>query len=346
MVREKTTTQSDRLDVVRIVVFGAVTPLALLVAPALTAQLIPEYGLQPDQAGVYFMFELGGLSLASLPALWWMKRFRARQVALVAALVFIFANLLSAIAMPLMWLYALRLLATLGGGTLMVLCLSLAAREPNSTRIFGLWVMGQLVIGAVGLAVFPRLLAVFGLRAFFVVLAAMMVAALPLVFGVRDLPQARRERGANPAHRLNWRPASIAMGSLLFYYVAIGGCWSFMTVIGQKAGIDLLQAADAIAIASLFGIAGAVAAAASGRRLARRLHLEGGFALLAVAMLLLVFYPQPGFLVAACVFKFAWTFALPPLLAVIGDQDEGGGIMAWSNLVIGTGNVIGPVTGG
>ena len=70
---------------IRIVAFSAIVPLALLVAPILTGQLIAEYGLKPENVGTYFLFELGGISLASLPALWWMRRFSSRDIAVTAA---------------------------------------------------------------------------------------------------------------------------------------------------------------------------------------------------------------------------------------------------------------------
>ena len=71
--------------VARIVAFSAIVPLALLVAPVLTTQLIAERGLTPADVGDYFLFELGGISLASLPALWWLRRVAARQIAPGAA---------------------------------------------------------------------------------------------------------------------------------------------------------------------------------------------------------------------------------------------------------------------
>lgn len=341
--------REDRLAVLRIVLFSAITPLALLVSPVLTGQLIRQYGLAPNQAGTYFLFELGGLSLASLPALWWMRRYPPRRVALVAAILFIIANLVSALVVSLPLLYAVRLLAALAGGTLMVLCMSMAARNSRSDRIFGLWVMGQLVLGAIGLALLPRLFAVFGLPAFFILAAALMAAVLPLAAGFPDLPMPRRSESAIPPGTKTgpgWPVVMIAMVALCSYYIAIGGSWSFMTVIGQMAGVDSLRAADTVAVASLFGIAGAGGASLLGGRLPRWSLLVTGFAILAGALLLLAVFPAAAFLPAAILFKFAWTFALPPVLAVIGDQDTDGAIMSWSNLVIGAGNVLGPMAGG
>ena len=72
--------RKDHATVARIVIFSAIVPLALLVAPVLTTQLIAERGLSPADVGNYFLFELGGISLASLPALWWMRHFGSRRI--------------------------------------------------------------------------------------------------------------------------------------------------------------------------------------------------------------------------------------------------------------------------
>jgi predicted MFS family arabinose efflux permease len=52
------------------------------------------------------------------------------------------------------------------------------------------------------------------------------------------------------------------------------------------------------------------------------------------------------FAIAAIVFKFAWTFILPYLLSALSDLGSGGHVMNTTNLMIGSGIVIGPLLGG
>lgn len=335
---------AGRLTIARIVILSAIAPMALLVAPALTVQLIAQYGLKPAQAGSYFVFELGGLSLASLPALWWMRRWRPRQIATVAAILFIIGNIASVAADSLAMLCVIRLVTAMAGGALIILCLSAAAASVNSDRVFGYWVSGQLVLGAVGLAILPRLFQSFGLDAFYILLACLMLLALPLALGFQDLPP--RHGGTGPARRIGLMIVIMAMVTLASYYIAVGGSWSFMTVIAEQAGVAPLRAADTVATASLFGIAGALFAAGLGGRIPRILIMLTGYVMLAGAMLLLSSNTAAFFLPAACLFKFAWTFALPPILAVIGDRDANGTVMSWSNLVIGSSNAVAPILAG
>ena len=51
-----------------VVAFAAITPLVLLVAPAVAAQLGMQLGLSASQIGTYFFVELGALSAATLPS--------------------------------------------------------------------------------------------------------------------------------------------------------------------------------------------------------------------------------------------------------------------------------------
>jgi hypothetical protein len=67
----------------------------LMTAPAVAAQLASEWRLTPVEIGYLFSAELGAMSLATLPAWWWMSRLDWRRVALCACAVFLVANLIS-----------------------------------------------------------------------------------------------------------------------------------------------------------------------------------------------------------------------------------------------------------
>lgn len=337
---------ADRALIAGVVIFSAIAPLALLVAPVLTTQLIAERGLSPALVGDYFLFELGGISLASIPALWWMRRFTSRQIAPVAAIIFIIGNLLSIVVPSLMLLFGVRLVTALAGGALMLLCLNAAGAAANRDRVFGYWISGQLVLGALGLSLLPRLFAGLGLGAFYGALALMMALALPLAFRFDAPTIARRTDAAAPRRAASLLPG-IAMLAVFAFYVGLGGSWAFMSLIAAQSGLAEIAVADTIAVASLLGIAGALLATFLGGRLPRARVLVVGYTMLFGAILALLGHlDMLRFTAAAYAFKFAWTFALPFILAAIASRDSGGGIMAWVNLVIGTGTSVGPVITG
>ncbi|WP_175851783.1 MFS transporter [Burkholderia cepacia] len=340
-----------RSTLVALVVFAAITPLLLLVAPAVAGQLATQLGLSASQIGTYFFVELGAFSLATVPSYLWLGRIDARRVAAFAIALFGAGNLLTALWMPgFVALLALRAMTALGGGSLMVLCMTSAATSENSDRVYGLWVVGQLIAGAIGLFVLPHVFAAFGLRALYVALAGLALLAAPLSrgfpssLGARTAP-AQHARGA--AARTPQGSIVLAIGAVLTFYLAIGSVWTFASRAAAEAGLDPQSTGNVLAIASVMGIAGAALASCAGGRLARRAMLTAGYALLAASLVALAVMRQAGgYSAAIFAFKFAWTFVLPFILATVAQIDTSGRLVATLNFVIGAGLAAGPLLAG
>ncbi|AIO75543.1 MFS transporter [Burkholderia multivorans] len=338
-----------RATLVALVVFAAITPLLLLVAPAVAAQLAVQLRLSASQIGTYFFVELGAFSAATVPSYLWLGRVDARRVAACAIALFGAGNLLTALWMPdFATLLALRAVTALGGGTLMVLCMTSAATSENSDRVYGLWVVGQLIAGAIGLFVLPHVFVAFGLRALYFALAALALAAAPLS---RGFPHSTGMRVARPARGAALAmPAgcgALAIGAVLAFYLAIGSVWTFASRAAADAGLDSQAAGTVLAIASVMGIAGAALASCAGGRVARLTMLWAGYALLAASLVALAAQPRAtGYSAAIFTFKFAWTFVLPFILATVAQIDTSGRLVATLNFVIGAGLAAGPLLAG
>ena len=330
---------------VALVVFAAITPLLLLVAPAVAAQLGQQLGLSASQIGTYFFVELGAFSCATLPSLWWLGRIDARRVAVIALLVFGIGNVLTAVLMPgFAGLLVLRAITGLGGGTLMVLCMTSAATSDNRDRVYGLWVTGQLAAGAVGLFVLPYLFGAFGLRALYVSLAVLAVLTFPLTRGFHPGLGRKHAKRAQVAGNSG---AALAIGGVLAFYVAIGGVWTFASNAAANAGLDAARTGELLAIASVLGIVGAMAASWIGNRISRAVMLLTGYAILVVTLVgLSLKAGVTGFAASVFGFKFAWTFVLPFILAAAAKADASGRLIATLNFVIGAGLAVGPLIAG
>ncbi|MEK7914055.1 MFS transporter [Burkholderia contaminans] len=337
-----------RSTLVALVVFAAITPLLLLVAPAVAGQLATQLGLSASQIGTYFFVELGAFSLATVPSYLWLGRVDARRVAAFAIALFGAGNLLTALWMPgFVALLALRAVTALGGGSLMVLCMTSAATSENSDRVYGLWVVGQLIAGAIGLFVLPHVFAAFGLRALYVALAALALLAAPLSRGFPSSLGARATPARNAAAQTPQSFVVLAIGAVLTFYLAIGSVWTFASHAATEAGLDPQSTGNVLAIASVMGIAGAALASCAGGRLARRAMLAAGYALLAASLVALaVMRHAGGYSAAIFAFKFAWTFVLPFILATVAQIDTSGRLVATLNFVIGAGLAAGPLLAG
>ncbi|MDF2395671.1 MFS transporter [Pseudomonas sp. 3MA1] len=329
-----------------IVLFAAITPAVLLTAPAIAAQLASQWQLSPTQIGDLFSAELGAMSLATLPAIWWLKHIDWRRAALCSALLFIVANLLSMLAHDYSLLLMARFGSALAGGSLMIICLASAAASPTPSRAYGFWVMGQLVLGAIGLSLLPMLFQRFGLGACYLILALLMTLCLPLV---RCFPAGATRPGADapPAPAISRLKAGLGILGILTFYISLSGVWTFIGAIGSQSGLSAQTSGDILAIATLMGIVGALCATLFGDRLPRSALLLLGYGLMAGSVLLLLDQPQLArFALAALVFKFTWTFILPLILARMAEMDRSGRLMNASNLVISAGLAIGPSLAG
>ena len=340
-----------RSTLVALVVFAAITPLLLLVAPAVAGQLATQLGLSASQIGTYFFVELGAFSLATVPSYLWLGRVDARRVAACAIALFGAGNLLTAVWMPgFVALLALRAVTALGGGSLMVLCMTSAATSKNSDRVYGLWVVGQLIAGAIGLFALPHVFAAFGLRALYVALAVLAVVAAPLSRGFPATLGARATSAHTTRDAASHTPrryVALAIGAVLTFYLAIGSVWTFASRAAAQAGLDPQSTGNVLAIASVMGIAGAALASCAGGRVARRAMLAAGYTLLAASLVALATLPHAsGYSAAIFAFKFAWTFVLPFMLATVAQIDKSGRLVATLNFVIGAGLAAGPLLAG
>jgi MFS family permease len=329
--------------VAAIIAFGGVAALILLAAPVIAVQLGGAFNLTPGQIGLFFTTELGAMSLATIPSYWWLPRFSSRAAARTAVAVMILGNVASCFIHVFGLLLAARFITGLGGGSLMILCMTAAGAAPNKDRLFGLWVVGQLVLGAIALKVLPALFQHFGLAALFGGIAIIMFLLLPLAGALPSVGAARLEAGRASGGSSKLVLAVLGILAVLAFYISLGGVWTFIGGIAAKSGISAGDTGQVLSIATLFGIGGAVTASAIGNRFFRLAMIVLGYAIMIGAIALLLGGPTVlRFSVAAYSFKAAWTFVLPFILASISLLDRSGRLITTVNLVIGAGLAVGP----
>ncbi|WP_120520998.1 MFS transporter [Arthrobacter celericrescens] len=342
------TRASDRGTYTYVAVYSAVLYTVLLIAPVVAGKLIQQFGLTPVQLGGLFSLELGAFSLATVPAYLWLRRINLRTASYLFTAVVIAGNLLSGFVDSFPLLVAVRFVTSLAAGSITVILLTLSGKTSNPSRAFGIFVVFQLAMGALILAVFPALFAGAGVSAIYWTLAGLGVACLVVVNRI-DGEVLRREVPAAAAARTKVPLAKFVAGlaAVFLFYVALSGVWSFMAQISAAAGTELSATSLVLSVATVAGIASALVATVLGDTPRRRLYLIAGYLGMALSVALL--FGAPGliqFAVAAVIFKFAWTFILPYLLSTLADLSGGGHVMNTTNLMIGGGFAVGPVLSG
>jgi predicted MFS family arabinose efflux permease len=340
-------TGSDRGTYTYISVFSAVLYTVLLTAPVVAGKLAEQFGLEPVQIGALFSAELGAFSLATVPAYLWLRRLNLRTATYLFAAIVILGNLVSGFIDDYGWLVATRVVTSLAAGSITVIILTLSGRTANPSRAFGLFVVFQLTMGALILAVFPTLYAGTGVAAIYWTLAGLTVLCLPVVSKINgEALRSATSLHTSAAPRPPMGRLVAGLAAVLLFYVALSGLWSFMAQISANAGIDLSVTSVVLAVATVAGIASALLATILGDSPRRKLYLRLGYVGMAVSIVLLL--GAPGlvqFFLASVLFKFAWTLILPYLLSTLSDLG-GHQMMNTTNLMIGTGFALGPVISG
>jgi len=330
-----------------IVVFAAITPTVMLCAPVIAAQFAKQLGLTPAQIGDLFSAELAAMGFASMPAWWWQSRLNWRMVARVSAVIFILANIASIWAESFQTLFLLRFMSALGGGTLMVLCLSSAVASSNRDRTYGLWVSGQLVLAAMVLWILPDLFARFELKVLYIGLAGLVLLSFPLTGAFPAVAPSVKPLLEVNAQSRGWVSIALALGAVLLFYIGLISVWAFIGTIAATSGISGETTGQILSIATVMGIVGSLSATFIGNRGVRTLWLLLGYGLMATSVALL--FGIPGvvrFTLAAMIFKYVWTFVLPFIVSCIADMDRNGQLVNSMNLVISGGLAIGPAIAG
>ena len=239
-----------------------------------------------------------------------------------------------------------KFISGLALGTLMTMTIVVAGMMKDPERAFGFWALGQIVFAVIAFATFPKLLPIIGLDGFYVFMA---IAVGLLFFPARFMPRsgilANNLLASNNNKSSKWLIATGAMAVFLFH-VAIGSVWAYVERIADQAGIGAGEIGYVLSASSLLGVAGAAAATWISTKYGRLLPAASGYVLLGLGIALL--FGLETILVytaASFIFKLAWWFTAPYLLAGVTSLDASGKVAILVNFVIacglGLGNAIG-----
>ena len=335
------------LSVLAIVMLGMMASAILFISPVLIGSMVELLEFTDAQAGYVVSAELAGMSLAALPALYWAPRVNWRVALLLALCAVIVGNFVSAAFVDFYSLVTMRFLVGLAGGSAMAICLATIGLTRDPDRTFGLWVTGQLRFGAIGLFVLPRTLSVTGYGFIYIVIAIMITG---LLFLLRFLPQYGHPVSKADSPRLpdarHFSGLVLGTGGLLaifVFYVGQYGIWAYLDRMGAAAGLQQETIGEALSLATIIGVMGALSAAVLSARYGRLLPIAVGSGISICAMgLLLDGFGFYRYVLATCIFSFTFNFILPYLMACVASIDDTGRLIILSNMSSGAGLAAGP----
>ena len=318
----------DNLETIASVVIGSAIALApLFLGPLLVGEYITSFDISESSAGLILSAEMSAFTLGSATIFAILKQ-NWRKIVATAITLMVIGNAAFLVAEGLWISVFLRLVAGFGSGMAMTMTIQIVGQMRNPDQIYGLWSVGQLSLGALGLYFFPTLIALGGIKALFSVLALL---AMLMAFTLQFYPIGR-ESTPGTDHR-HTTPRQLTLGllcllGLFLYYGAQAGVWAYMELIGTSWNLErklVSQILFASLIAAIFGSGLAVMLS---NRVGRTVPILAALLISAVSIMMLI---QPAgmvrFAVAACLFNFAWYLFLPYISAVLAVVDENGRIL-------------------
>ena len=318
-----------------------------MVSPLVVGALVEDLGFTGPQGGNTIFAEFVGAAFATFPAFWWLSNMNWRKVLYIALAITVLGNLCSAVVGTPGILGLMRFITGVGVGTIMLVTLTTAGLTANQERVFGFWQTGQIVFAALALAIMPYVIPEFGVRVYYIALAIFM-ASMALV--VKNFPT---HGNAQPGFRWSElethvkKLAPLAFCGLIFFFIAVGGVWTYIERIANIAGLDYQFIGTALAGISIIGVLGALSATWLSTKLGRMIPFIAGMLLIAISFFLLYGLSSATvFIVAAFLFKFAWWFVGPYLLANMTALDPSGRLITATNFAIAFGQGLGPLVVG
>jgi predicted MFS family arabinose efflux permease len=334
-------------SIATLIVGMVIAPAIFLIMPVFIGALADEFGFSDQQLGFLGSSDLLGMAVSSVFMVKLVRVYNWRRMALAGIAITISGNLLSVAVMEYPALLVMRFLTGMGGGIIAGVMSAFIARTPNPDRVGALMVIGQVSFMTVALYFSPVYLSAWGLNAIFVGLSLLTLPLLGLLGLVPTGSETFNAESTDGSSEVSKAVIFKILGSMVLFFVAQAAVWAFVERIGASIGLDSEFIATALAVSSLIGISGAIAAAVLEVRIGRFIPLlvAGCIEIICLA----IFAASPNaivFLVSLSVFQTFWNFAIPYQIGVIVRRDSSASFVVLVPTFQAIGIAIGPALAG
>lgn len=320
--------------------------LVLLFLPVYLEVVGINLSLTDQQIGWLASTDSIGLALATFVFSVFIKKLNFRKVLLVGVIITVAGNLLSALTQDFLVLCFIRSITGLGEGLIVAVGISAIGMTNNPNRWFGFYTAAIVVVQAIGLALVPIIYDQLSLSGVFIAMALFYLVPLIVIKLLpRESDDYKAEKGSKTSQ--NIQPSkllNLGLVGLLFYYMSIGGVWTYMSLMGTSADLTLSFVSQALAIAMFAGLLGALFFAFIGEH-----GKHTGLLFISLLMMALSLWvlnkglTDTRYLASLCVFSFFWSISGARLFAVISDVDHSGKYISAAQTVVGVGYILGPI---
>jgi predicted MFS family arabinose efflux permease len=323
---------------------GAVGLLPVLIVPAVVGAMVDELGMAEGTAGSAVALNFLGSAVACIAVALRVYHLDLRRVAAVGFVLAALSDGMSSVTGHSPGLFLMfRFLAGLGIGTAYAAITAGIARLDDPDRGFGLLMMFQFALQAIGLYTLPHLLPLAGITGMFQLIAGLDLLGAALS---RHLPA----RGVEPAEpqpielRVLLAKASLlSLVGFALYEAANMAQFTFSERLGVSLALAPEQIGLVLGVSSALGIPGALAIVWLGPRFGHIAPLLCGITCSVAAVVALMFAAGIwSYGIALCVWNFAWAFTLPFILVIQAELDPKGSVVTAGSFAAAVGMVVGP----
>ena len=292
--------------------------------PLLLGPMAATYAIGEAAAGGVLAVQLGAFAVAAIALAPRLGALSPRRGALLALLLIVAGNLLSA-SQPVVWsLVCGRVLAGLGEGMAAAVAAAAIARKADPDRAFARVFIAVVLMTLAIFLLLPGLVAGQDARLLFLGAACVPMLAIPAALALPDrvevqTPAAARVRGPYSVRALQ------ICAAITLYSVSANSYWVYVERIATGIGMSPEAFGKAFAIGVICALAGPVAAERLGTRWGRVPPLTVGCVLLAIGGWLSTHATTPLLLtVGVTVSSAALLFGTPYLLGLAAMVDPSG----------------------
>jgi len=311
----------------------AVATNGTLLMPLFVGVVMRRFGVGDDAATGIAALEIAGIAISCAIFPRWIARV-PRRLAWIATLATLLAQLASAWMPDLATLGAARLVTGLFEGVLFVVVAASLSNRPAAERAWGVIILVSGVIDCALLVAAYALPQDFIARwVFIIVAAAFALIAWPAAAAGADAVQPVLAQAA-PKHTIRWGILIPIWAVMILVYSVLSAQWALADVVGHQLGIAPERIGPVLALVSLLGTVGALAASHRRSHELRRPILWTSELLMAGAVVwFFVVHGWADFFAAQLLVSFAFYAVTPFLTSRLSSLDADGSLLSRSIVI-------------
>lgn len=317
--------------------------------PLIISTYVSFLGITRSGAGFIVGVEAAATALTIALVVSVLDRLGRRRTLLVAAVLIVVGNSLSALAHSIYEIAGSRVIAGIGHGAAQAVCAAAIATFIGAERVSALVAVTVAIAGMGLMFLIPSLQGSLGAAPLFLAMAALV--AMPLAM-LRWIPISLSE-GVQQIEAVGGTTERrvlivISLAAAAFFYLSVGSFWPYATEFGKLAGLTYQKASGAAAVAHLAAVVGSVVVMLFGKHISKSVGVSAAIVgAIASQALLLSRSEDPSVFMLACVgFMFCWGVFYPLFMGFLSELDRSGRANGYFYTLAMVAFAVGPTMGG